>query len=585
LHDFRISHPRNSSLFVTYFNFRLMRKLFVSFFAFLNVCFSLKAQTNSDALMAVIETELSREMKEFSKASLPPYYLAYRVNERKTHVVASSFGSLVGSDKDEMRLLVTDIKVGDYSFDNSHQVKEYDEMDFGAMGGSRGIQLPMDNRSEAIQSMLWNQTQNAYRAALKRFKSIKSEKEKSENKVSDFSTEKPAVFIEQPIVAFDKFFQPTAWEQRIKKISSPFLNQADIVDATASIMVGTERKYFLSSEGARIAENRTYAYLTVSSSIRAEDGDIVPLHLSYFAFTPDQLPTDEIILKDVEKMIAKLKLLRTAPVAEPYTGPAILHAHAAGVFFHEIFGHRVEGHRLKDKNDGQTFKGKVKEQVLPKSLNVIFDPTLPKYNEQALNGYYQYDDEGVKGQKVKVVEKGVLNTFLMSRTPIENFPNSNGHGRADAGIEPVSRQSNLIIENSKIVPMEDLRKMLISECKKQKKAYGYFFKDVEGGFTQTDRFMPNAFDIFPLEVYRVFVDGRPDELVRGVDLIGTPLAMFAEIQAADDKHEVFTGFCGAESGSVPVTAISPSLFVKRIETQKKPMTQVDKTLLDKPSDK
>jgi TldD protein len=130
--------------------------------------------------------------------------------------------------------------------------------------------------------------------------------------------------------------------------------------------------------------------------------------------------------------------------------------------------------------------------------------------------------------------------------------------------------------------MKDLRKMLINECQKQKKPYGYFFMDVIGGFTTTDRYMPNAFNIFPTEVYRVYVDGRPDELVRGVELIGTPLAMFAEIKAADDKSEVFTGFCGAESGSVPVTAISPSLYVKRIETQKKATKQVDKAILDKP---
>jgi len=306
------------------------------------------------------------------------------------------------------------------------------------------------------------------------------------------------------------------------------------------------------------------------------------LYQSYFASDPAHLPSEEAILLDVNNLIAKLKLLRAAPVAEPYSGPAILYARAAGVFFHEIFGHRVEGHRLKDKTDGQTFKDKLKEQVLPKTLSVVFDPTLQNFNGQALNGYYQYDDEGVPGQKVTVVEKGILKTFLMSRSPIESFSKSNGHGRGQADNEAVSRQSNLIIENEKVVSMKDLRKMLIAECKKQKKAYGYLFTDVVGGFTTTQRYMPNAFNIFPTEVYRVYADGRPDELVRGVDLIGTPLAMFAEITAADDNRQVFTGFCGAESGSVPVTAISPSLFVKRIETQRKPVTQIDKAILEKP---
>jgi TldD protein len=131
--------------------------------------------------------------------------------------------------------------------------------------------------------------------------------------------------------------------------------------------------------------------------------------------------------------------------------------------------------------------------------------------------------------------------------------------------------------------MAELRKMLIEECKKQKKEYGYLFMDVTGGFTTTQRAMPNAFNIFPTEVYRIYVDGRADQLVRGVDLIGTPLAMFSEIQAADDQAEVFIGFCGAESGSVPVTAIAPSLYVRQIETQKKAVSQIEKTLLTRPN--
>jgi TldD protein len=323
--------------------------------------------------------------------------------------------------------------------------------------------------------------------------------------------------------------------------------------------------------------------LFIRGSIRATDDDVLPLSKSYFGFSPSEIPADEIIFKDVEAMIDMLNQLRTAPIAEPYTGPAILDAHAAGVFFHEIFGHRVEGHRLKDEYDGQTFKDKIDEKVLPNSLSVVFDPTMEFFKGQALNGYYQYDDQGIKSKPVRVVENGSLKTFLMSRTPIENFSNSNGHGRAQGGMDVVARQSNLIIENKKVVSIESLRKMLISECKKQNKKYGYLFKDVEGGFTNTGRFMPNAFNIFPTVVYRIYADGRADELVRGVDLIGTPLAMFAEIKAADDQYKIFTGFCGAESGSVPVTAISPSLFVKRIETQKKAVEQVDKPLISRPS--
>jgi TldD protein len=252
------------------------------------------------------------------------------------------------------------------------------------------------------------------------------------------------------------------------------------------------------------------------------------------------------------------------------------------VFFHEIFGHRIEGQRLRSNNDSQTFKTKVGSSVLPKFISVYSDPTLDNYNGVKLIGSYQYDDQGVKSQRVAVVEKGILKNFLMSRAPLEGFETSNGHGRANTGLQPTSRQSNLIIETTSPNSPEELRKKLISECKKQGKAYGYLFQDVVGGFTLTQVYTPNVFNIFPTEVYRVYVDGRPDELVRGVNLIGTPLAMFSEIEATGNKPEVFSGICGAESGNVPVTAVAPALFVKKIETQRKPNANESIPVLARP---
>lgn len=443
--------------------------------------------------------------------------------------------------------------------------------------------IPQENDTIAIQWALWNSAQNAYRQALTAYNRVKGNTQSTTDQSPDFSKEQPSVFYEAPLSLnpADK----KVWENQMKKYSALFLKNPDIMSGDADFRFVVTRQHLISNEGTRVAQNLTYAYLNISASIRTEDGDIVPLHLSYFGFLPSELPAENVITKDIETMIGKLVKLRNAPLAEPYTGPAILQAQTAGVFFHEIFGHRVEGHRLKSEADGQTFKAKIGELVLPKSMNIIFDPTLTHYQGQPLNGFFKYDDEGVKSRRVNVVEKGILKTFLMSRTPLENIENSNGHGRASAESEVVSRQSNLIVETGGGASSEDLRKMLIKECQKQGKPYGYFFKDVVGGFTFTDRFTPNAFNIFPTEVYRIYVDGRPDELVRGVDLIGTPLAMFAEIQAAGKDPGIFTGFCGAESGSVPVSAVSPSLFVRRIETQKKVKRNEEGTLLSRPSDK
>lgn len=541
------------------------------------------AQAQHDALLKIMVDELDRETEEFRKTDTPPYFIAYRITDSQSAFINSSFGSLTQSSSNRNRLLMTTVRVGDYSFDNTRTA---DKRDLGFMRGMSGpLPIPIEDHPDPISYTLWRSTQSQYKQALESYKLVRSSssgKSETSSASHDFSREESAEFIDKTLPPFDSFFRKAEWEEKVKQYSQPFLNNPDLVSGDVTLRVVYDRKYFVSSEGSRVVQNAVALYLYISGSIRANDGDIVPLYQSYFAFRPEELPTDEIILEDVKKLIEKLEQLKKAPLAEPYSGPAILHSQTAGVFFHEIFGHRVEGHRLKNEYDGQTFKAKVKEQVLPKTMSVIFDPTLKVMDGVSLNGHYTFDDEGVRADRVLVVDKGILKTFLMSRSPLESLARSNGHGRAAEGAEPVSRQSNLIVETSKAYSDNDLRKMLIKECKKQGKLYGYLFRNVTGGFTQTDRYNPNAFNIFPTEVYRVYVDGRPDELVRGVDLIGTPLAMFAEIAAAGNKREVFTGFCGAESGNVPVSAVAPSLFVRRIETQKKPKAQLESTLLSRP---
>jgi len=296
----------------------------------------------------------------------------------------------------------------------------------------------------------------------------------------------------------------------------------------------------------------------------------LPLYSSYFATSPDGLPDEKQLLADVHKMVDLLAQLRKAPLVDPYSGPAILSGRAAGVFFHEIFGHRVEANRQRNADDGQTFASRVGQPVLPSFLSVVFDPTLQKLGNVELMGHYVYDDEGVKGRPVTVVENGVLKTFLLDRAPTRDFSRSNGHGRAESGYLPVSRQSNLVVESSRSVSMSKLMDMLRDEARKQGKPFGLLFDNIEGGFTTTGRGSPNAFNVLPNVVYRVYTDqSREPELVRGVDLIGTPLSAFGKIMATGDKIDVFNGVCGAESGNVPVSASSPALLVGEVEVQKK----------------
>jgi len=304
---------------------------------------------------------------------------------------------------------------------------------------------------------------------------------------------------------------------------------------------------------------------------------------TFEAVDPRDLPKDEVILAAIDRIAKHLTGLLKAPVVDPFVGPAILSGRAAGVFFHEIFGHRVEGHRQKDETEGQTFTKSVNAPVLPDFLSVIFDPTKRKVGGVDLNGWYRFDDEGVPARPVSVVENGILKTFLMSRSPIDGFPYSNGHGRRQSGREVVSRQSNLLVESSRRVTNAKLREMLIAEIKRQNKPYGLYFDNITGGYTTTGRQGLQAFKVIPLVVYRVYPDGRPDELVRGADMVGTPLSSFAKILATSDRQEVFNGYCGAESGNVPVSAVSPALLVSEIEIEKKQKSQDRPPLLAPPT--
>jgi predicted Zn-dependent protease len=184
-------------------------------------------------------------------------------------------------------------------------------------------------------------------------------------------------------------------------------------------------------------------------------------------------------------------------------------------------------------------------------------------------GWYAYDDEGMPATKVEVIKNGILRNFLMSRMPIAGFDHSNGHGRSQAGFMPVGRQGNLIVSSTHTVKDSELRQKLLDEVKRQGKPYGLYFEDIQGGFTMTQRAATQAFQVLPVMVWRVYADGRPDQLVRGVDIVGTPLAAMNRILVTGDTSSIFNGVCGAESGGVAVSAAAPAILFSEIEVQKR----------------
>ncbi|MES2766875.1 MAG: TldD/PmbA family protein [Bacteroidota bacterium] len=532
-------------------------------------------------VLSAMKKELSRTMTELASQPQPPFFLSYSVTETRGVRMSASFGKIEGAADVHNRILDIDLRVGDYQLDNTHPIRGA-SFEFGS--GAGAAFLPLGNDETALRSVIWSATDRSYKAAMERYGKVVTNmavKVREEDTSADLSREKAYSFSSAPL-PFN--IDTLAWKDKLRRLSAVFASEPWLYDGNVYMQAEVLTKYFVNSEGTEVEQSEPQIRVFATARTKADDGMTLPLYRSYFAFSPENLPSEAQIAEDIRKMILLLKDLRTAPLAETYTGPAILSGEASGVFFHEIFGHRVEGHRQKDANSSQTFKAFVGKKILPDFIDVVFDPTIKSLKNQDIVGYFKYDDEGMPGEKVTAVEKGIFKDFLMSRAPIEGFETSNGHGRRQAGYKPVSRQSNLLVQSSKSTTFDNLREQLRFEAKRQGKEYGLYFVEISGGFTFTGRTVPNAFNVQPLVVYKIFADGRPDQLVRGVDLIGTPLTTFNNITAAADDLGIFNGVCGAESGGVPVSASSPSLLVSTIEVQKKSKSQAKLPILPAPAE-
>ena len=525
-------------------------------------------QQGTPVLLDAMTTELHRAFTSLGKAAaaadgkqLPPYFLSYAVSDASVVTIRAQYGAVVDSSANRERVADVQVRLGDPKLDNTHGTHRASAVN--------SMEMPLTDDRVALERTLWMATNTGYGNAIDSYLRVKTEAEvraKEEDSSPDFSQETPQTYIGKPAppVVVDR----AAWERRVTELSKIFREYPDVYQNAVMLSVENETDYFASSEGSKVVTPHMAARLVVFAVTRADDGMDLFRAQTFEAETAEGLPTQAVMEAGIRELGKSLEALRKAPVTEPFDGPAILSGRAAAVFFHEVLGHRLEGQRQRGDEEGQTFTKDIGKEVLPTFLSVADDPTRTKFGDTWLSGSYLYDDEGEKARKVDLIDDGVLKTFLMSRLPIASFADSNGHGRAQTGRMPTGRQGNLIVTSTKMEPESELRKQLIDEAKKQGKAFGLYFEDISSGFAVTTRSSPQAFQVIPLVVYRVYVDGRPDELVRGVSIVGTPLAAMKRILATGDKSEVFNGECGAESGTVPVSAVAPAMLVSEMETQK-----------------
>ena len=479
-----------------------------------------------DALLSALSAQLRRNFKTLKKLRPPVYYMSYQLYETSAFQANAKAGALQFSITDDSGAVDISARVGSVHTDNTHELKgTYTNTDLVS------VQVPLARRdSLALRNALWRGTQAAVENAQQEYNRAEI-------------------------------------EERLKRLSLQGEKYDFVDDSAFAFRLERINTYFVDSVGNRIFTSRAFGRYILSVQARNPDGMDLERNMIYDGVKAEDFPTEETMAADLERMAQELKALKNAPVVEPFTGPVILKNRASGVFFHEILGHRLEGHRQKSDTFGQTFTKKVGAQIVSPILSVSDNPRWEEFNGIPLRGFYLFDDEGNPAENVPLIEKGILKNFLMSASPIQNFSKSNGHGRKSAGYRVVARMGNTVITPQESMPYAQLEQKLLEEIKRQGKPYGLIIEDISGGFTMTDTSAPQSFKVNPLLVYRVYPDGRK-EVVRGVDLVGTPLASFSKVIAAGDDYAVFNGSCGAESGWVPVSAVSPSILVAEMEVEK-----------------
>jgi TldD protein len=516
--------------------------------------------------MDVVAEELRRTQTALKDQPTPPYWMAVEVVDVDSVEIIAAHGASVPVRRSRSRRADVDVRVGTPQLDSTHKIRDGG---WFSQAHRELVNLPLEEAPAAvIKRLLWAEIDETYRSANRRLIKVKTNasiKVQSKDTSADFSSAEVVQDIREiPELTLDE----AAWQDRLRVVSAALANHPEIHDTNATLSARREVHRFVDTDGRAIRYPETRYRIFLWAGTTAEDGMELELSDYIDARTESGLPDEAELLAMANRLTEQVAALKKAPMVDPYVGPAILRGRAAAVFFHEVLGHRLEGHRQKDDEEGQTFTEKVGERVLPPFLSVYDDPTLARVSEVDLSGAYPYDNEGVPAERVAVVEAGVLKSFLLSRSPIKGFSVSNGHGRRQAGKPVVARQGSLIVQASKTVSPRALEDKLRREIRRQGKPYGYIFDDITGGFTFTGRVTPNSFKVKPVTVWRVYADGRDKELVRGVDLIGTPLTTFQRILAAADQPRVFNGSCGAESGWVPVSAVAPDLLIGEVEIQR-----------------
>jgi len=529
---------------------------------------SRKAENDEEAILKALKAEQKRAFSRLHIENLEkPYFISHLVKKSDCFDTWGRYGGIYRSDRLPNFRLYGEVRVGGYDFDNTMEGgPTRDELkDAQSQHYTHG---PIERAPDALRHTVWMLTDCKYKEALSHMLKMKAKlvnEVSAKKKCGSFSREQKVDSKEEvPPLSVDRKY----WDEMVRRLSKTLTQYRSFYNSWVEFNAQRHLKIFVSTEGSEIITGKTMMRLTIAAHAYAEDGMNLDRRRDFYFRSEEDVPAMEVLEQAREEMARELVELQKAPLFEPYSGPVLLEPEAAGIFFHEAIGHRLEGERQVAKEEGHTFASKVGQTILPEFISIIDDPTQRSYNGEQLAGYYSYDDQGVKAQPVTLVKRGVLESFLLSRKPLEGFNASNGHARNATYEFPIARMANFFIVSHDGVSRERLKEMLMEETVRQKKPCGLIIKTVSNGETNTSRYSFQAFSGSPRIVYKVDLDSGEEKIVRGVVFVGTPLTSINRIMAAGDTYEVDNSHCGAESGSVPVSTVAPPILVGELELQR-----------------
>lgn len=539
------------------------------------------SRSTVERLVPILKKDARRALSMSVPGFPKPYYCSFLLKDIHWFNTWASTGSTCRSKRDRSRHVYCDLRVGSYEYDQVSEggLHELDE----DLESSSHCSVPIDDKDyDGLRITLWKLLESKFREALTDF----NQKEASRistldpnNGLRSFTRTKRTTF--KSLSRMDAL-DYESWGKFCKRASAWIAELPKLSGSWVEFDASQESRIFVSTEGSVTVQNSQVFCLSANIHRLTKEGSRLEQEVVINCGSLSELPTMAEFKRMVLEKYERLQRVVRARKIHAFSGPVLLYPGPAGLLFHEAVGHRLEGSRLLSAGEGQTFKGQEGKKLFSLPITVRDNPLLKEFKGNKCIGSYTYDDEGVKAQDAVLIEDGVLKGFLSTRAALQKGRHhSNGHARTRQEQRPISRMAVTIIEGKNGEPLNRLKQKLIQEIERQRKPFGMIVYETNGGETDTTNYDFQAFSGDISYATLVYPNGR-EVCVRGVNFVGTPLQSLSNIVAIGDSLELDNGFCGAESGLLPISTISPAVLVRNLELQGKDEELVTPSILKRP---